>query len=165
MVQRFRAGGNGLNAPKLKLSRVVTDIRVYAARVKRKEAAARKRGLIRQAAFCKGIARRMIQPSKDGKPSKPGKPPRMQDGKGTLRRSIQWGWSNTGQYSVAGPIVRTTLGVTRALEHGGTSRYLRKKGKKKITGRQQVRPRPFMKKALKLTLRDFPKQFRKTFRR
>ena len=118
---------------------------------------AKKRVLIRQAAYCKGVARRMIRPAKAGdKNSDPGKPPRMHNGSKLFKLSINWGYSNAGGYSVAGPAQVTNRNVPAALHKGGRSVAIRKG--RRVS--QKVKARPFMNKALAITLKSFPGGFR-----
>jgi len=190
--------GLGALAKGPRITRTLKDIKLKTKQLEDKVQRANKRSLIRQAAYCKGVARRMIRPAKKGEVSKPGKPPRMHRGSKAFKLSINWGYSNSGRYSVAGPAQITNRNVPGALHKGGRSvavksfskkrnkeeSELRKKKRKErrrdkrgrfvadrkfkkgpapaMGGRvvQKVKKRPFMDKALKLTLKNFPGQFR-----
>ena len=118
---------------------------------------AKTRVLIRQAAYCKGVARRMIRPAKKGgESSTPGKPPRMHNGSKLFKLSIHYGYSRMGKYSVAGPAQITNRNVPGALHKGGRSVTIRKG--KRVS--QKVAARPFMDKALAITIKSFPGGFR-----
>ena len=181
-----------------RITRTLKDIKLKTKQLEDKVERAKKRGLIRQAAYCKGVARRMIRPAKKGESSKPGKPPRMHNGSKAFKLSINWGYSNSGGYSVAGPAQITNRNVPGALHKGGRSVAVRSFPKKKnraesdlrkkkrkqrrrnskgqfvadrrfkqgpapaMGGRvvQKVKKRPFMDKALKITLKNFPGMFR-----
>lgn len=145
---------------KPKLTYVLRDFTMRTTLLRRKLDYAKKRVLIRQAAYCKGVARRMIRPAKDGEISVPGKPPRMHNGSKLFKLSINYGYSRTGGYSVAGPIQITNRSVPKALHSGGRSVAIRK-GKRR---RQKVEGRPFMNKALALTIKFFPGGFRGSVR-
>ena len=123
-VQNSLARGPGLKGA---MSASVTRARIYEGKLKRKENAARRRALIRQAAYTKGVARKMlVQGGKQ--PNKPGGPPRLRGGSKLFRNSVHWGWNKNGAgvggsrgYSVAGPVQLTNRNVPGALGSGGIS--------------------------------------------
>jgi len=153
----------------------VDTIRINNQKLQYKIDKAIERSLIRQAARCRGVAKQMVGRG-NGNSSVPGKPPKWH-GSPFFKMSIMWGYDRVSKTSLAGPAQTTHRGVPRALEHGGTSTWVRRASANRktrsskrtygskfssgyVAGRQKVRPRPFMIKALNIVIGEFAGQFR-----
>jgi len=111
--------------PMVTLRTHISKIEMHERKMKRKVDRSKRTALIRQAAYCKTVARRMLKPAKFKK-NTPGKPPRLRNGSKLFRHSVQWGWNNKRKYSVVGPVQVTNRDVTEALEKGGISTAVRR---------------------------------------
>ena len=164
----FKARGFGARvrtpAFRLNIGRLASGVQWYHRRITNATEQARRRSLIRQAAYCKSVARRMLRPARAGEDVSQSDVPRLHSGN-YFKMSVHWGYDTLGKFSVAGPIQITRRNVPRALERGGTSVWVRNHHGRRMRGRQRVRAKPFMLRAQQLTLRHFPGQFRGSFRR
>lgn len=151
--------------PMVTLRTHISKIEMYDRKMKRKVERSKRQSLIRQATYCKTVARRMLKPAKF-KRNSPGNPPRLRNGSKLFRYSVHWGWNNKRKYAVVGPVQVTNRDVTEALEKGGKStavrrlrygssrRAAKKIGKKQATYKSEGRRRQGRRK---LAFKDGPR--------
>ena len=132
-----RLRGSLKGKPLVTITRHVRGAQMYDRKVKRKADRAKRQALIRQATYCKTVARRMLKPAKHKK-STPGSPPRLRGGSKLFRLSVQWGYNNRSNYAVVGPVQVTNRDVPEALESGGMSTAI-KRIRKPVPGKSNKR--------------------------
>ncbi len=152
---------------------------------------AKKRELSRAGSFVRRTARRSIRPAgkraikakkknrggsrNDPTISRPGQPPRMHTAGARNLKTILFGYEQSRQSVVVGPVKfpRSGNNVPELMEHGGVGkvRVLRRNQRKRKRGRVRTRlvavryrPRPFMNPALRQELPKFPALFRNSVR-
>lgn len=102
--------------------------------------------LLKQGAYVRGVARQSI--SRKKQVSQPGKPPRSPTG--ILKNTIYFAALPVDKSVVVGPIRTKHFKAPKALEFGGVSKFLsRRGGGFARAGFQRVRARPFMRPALR----------------
>lgn len=121
---------NGLRSafkakPLVTIKRHVRGAKLHESKMRQKAERAKRTALIRQAAYCKTVARRMLKPAKL-KPSQPGSPPRLRGGSKLFKLSVQWGYNSKRGVAVVGPVQVTNRDVPQALEVGGRSTAIRR---------------------------------------
>ena len=132
-----RMKGSFKGKPLVTIKRHVRGAQMYDRKVKRKADRAKRQALIRQATYCKTVARRMLKPAKHKK-STPGSPPRLRNGSKLFKLSVQWGYNSRSNYAVVGPVQVTNRDVPAALESGGMSTAV-KRLRKPVPGRSYKR--------------------------
>ena len=157
--------------PKVVISKHIRKIQMHDRKMTQKMRRAQRTALIRQAAYCRTVARRSLKMGKKGQKSSPGKAPLLRSGK-LFRHTVHWGYNSRFNYAVVGPVQISNRNVPAAMERGGMS-TARSNAKLKFQTaqrgptqryRQRVKKHPFMVPAQQVTLKKFAGQFRGTFK-
>lgn len=125
-------------------------VRSYINRVVNRLNGKRKKMLLRQGQYIRRVAMNSIKRGGKGKISLPGGPPVSHTG--VLKNWIRYAWDPVSQTVVIGPMRLKHFRAPRALEWGGTSKWIRRTRTFWRSGYQRVRARPFMRPALRRSI-------------
>lgn len=126
--------------------RLFVRLKTYISKAVRYYAAKHREVVNRQAQYVRRVAMNSIKRAKSGAVSRPGGPPVSHTG--ALKNWIRYGWDPVTGTAVVGPVRLKHFQAPRALEYGGTSKWIRKTAAFWRSGYQRVRARPFMRPAL-----------------
>lgn len=104
----------------------------------------------RSAQYVRRTAMNSIKRGGKGKTSRPGAPPVSHTG--ALKNWIRYAWERHTKTAVVGPVRLKHFRAPRALEYGGTSKWMKRTRGFWAAGWQRVRRRPFMRPALRASL-------------
>lgn len=120
--------------PKVVMTKHIRKIQMHDRKMTQKMRRAQRTALIRQAAYCRTVARRSLKMGKKGQKNSPGKAPLLRSGK-LFRHTVQWGYNSRFNYAVVGPVQISNRNVPAAMERGGMSTAVKRMRKRpnKIT--------------------------------
>jgi len=124
--------------------------------VRRSVDAAKRRVLSRAGAFVRTAARTSIRKRKGSAP--PGRPPHSHEG--SLRRLILFGYDRDTDSVVVGPVGFKKSVAPRALEHGGTTVVVSRRGGRLQRRKVRIDARPYMAPALEREQPKLPRLWR-----
>lgn len=122
---------------------------------------AKRKVLSKAGAFIRTAARTSIRKRKGSAP--PGAPPHSHEG--SLRRLILFGYDRASDSVVVGPVGFKGSAAPSALEHGGSTTVLRRRGGRLTSRKVRIAPRPYMAPALEKERPRLPPLWRNSIKK